>query len=195
MKKRICVLLAPGYEEVEALTPVDFFRRVGYQVDIVSTIEDVAVRSAHDVLIQADTFLEDIRPEDYILAVIPGGLPGATNLAADPAVIAFMQAVYRQDGYVAAICAGPQVLDEAGLLVNRHMTCYPGYEVHLSRYGTYEALPCVQDGRVITGRGPGASAYFALKLVEAVAGEEAAATLKKETIMDRVESWVRTDHE
>ena len=107
MDKRVCVLLAPGYEEVEALTPVDYLRRAGLVVDVVSTTEDIAVESSHKVIVQADTFLDDIQAKDYALVVIPGGLPGAPNLAANPKVIDLLQAVYAQGDYVAALCAGP----------------------------------------------------------------------------------------
>lgn len=191
MKKRICVFLAPGYEEIEALTPVDFFRRAGYDVDLVSTIEDIAVESAHNVILQADTFLEDIRPEDYVLAVIPGGLPGAPNLAANEGVLDFLRAVHGAGDYVAAICAGPLVLEKAGLLQGRRYTCYPGYETNLADTTGYEMLPFLQDENIITGMGPGASAYFALKLLEVVAGEAVAEEIKAETVINEVETWSR----
>ncbi|MFP5528555.1 DJ-1 family glyoxalase III [Peptococcus simiae] len=191
MDKRVCVLLAPGYEEVEALTPVDYLRRAGLVVDVVSTTEDIAVESSHKVIVQADTFLDDIQAKDYALVVIPGGLPGAPNLAANPKVIDLLQAVYAQGDYVAALCAGPIVLEKAGLLKGRACTCFPGVEDKLESKGTFKTDTVVRDDRVITSRGAGAAGYFSLALIEALVGPEKAAEVKKAVVMDIVEDNLR----
>lgn len=187
MAERICVLLAPGYEEVEALTPVDYLRRAGLNVDIISTIEEISVMSAHDVIVQADTFLEDIKPEDYNMIVIPGGVPGAPNLAANNQVLDFIREMDRQEKYIAALCAGPMVLDRAGVLTGKKATCFPGYEKELPTAGTVLEDTVVVDGRIITSRGAGAAGYFALALVEALVGKEKADEVKKAVVMDIVE--------
>lgn len=185
--KRVCVLLAPGYEEIEALTPVDYLRRAGLTVDVVSTIEDIAVESAHQVMVQADTFLEDLRPEDYCCAVIPGGLPGAPNLAANESVIQFIQAVHAQGDVVAAICAGPIVLEKAGLLSGRQATCFPGVEEKLNSAAACLKDTVVADGQIITARGAGAAGYWSLALIAHLLGEEAAQKIKSAVVMDIVE--------
>lgn len=187
MEQRVCVLLAPGYEEIEALTPVDFLRRAGAMVDIISTIDDIAVPSAHRVLVQADAFLEDIKPDDYAMVVVPGGLPGVPNLLANEKVLAFVKAMYDQDKWVTSLCAGPSVLDACGILVDKCTTCYPGWEGNLKNIGSLSEDTVVKDGKVITSRGPGAAAYFALALVEALFGDEKAKALKGEVIIDIVE--------
>lgn len=187
MEKRVCVLLAPGYEEIEALTPVDYLRRAGALVDVISTIEDIAVPGAHQVLVQADSFLEDIKPEDYDMVVIPGGLPGVPNLLANAKVLAFVKEMADQDKWVTSLCAGPSVLDHAGVLANKCTTCYPGWEGELKNIGSFSEDTVVVDGKVITSRGPGASGYFALALVEALFGAEKAEEVKKAVIMDVVE--------
>lgn len=191
MDKRVCVLLAPGYEEVEALTPVDYLRRAGVTVDVVSTVEDIAVESAHQVIVQADTFLEDIQAEEYAMVVIPGGLPGAPNLAANPGVISLLQKVYAQGDFVAALCAGPIVLEKAGLLKERACTCFPGVEDKLVSKGAFKTDTVVVDDRVITSRGAGAAGYFSLALVAALLGDEKAAEVKKAVVMDIVEDNIR----
>lgn len=187
MKKRVCVLLAPGYEEIEALTPVDYLRRCDVMVDVVSTTDDVRVIGAHDIMVQADTFIDDIQAEDYAMVVIPGGLPGAENLKNDQRVIKLLQEVYGQGDYVAALCAGPMVLDHAGLLEGKKATCYPGFESELSTASAHLSDTVVVDDRVITSRGPAAANYFALALVEVLLGEERAEALKKDIVLDIVE--------
>lgn len=184
--KRVCILLAPGYEEIEALTPVDYLRRAGLNVDVVSTTSDVAVTGAHDIIVQADTFLEDLSPKDYDLVVIPGGLPGAENLARNDQVIDFVTQIYEQGAYVAAICAGPMVLEKAGLLQGKKATCYPGFENEIGSAATLSDLVVI-DGRIITSRGPAAANYFALALVGVLLGKEKAEELKEEVILNLVE--------
>lgn len=187
MEQRVCVLLAPGYEEVEALTPVDYLRRASATVDIISTIEDITVPSAHQVLVQADSFLEDIKPEDYDMIVVPGGLPGVPNLIANEKVLAFVKAMADQGKWVTSLCAGPSVLDHAGVLVGKCTTCFPGWEGNLVNIGSFSEDTVVVDGKVITSRGAGAAGYFALALVEALYGEEKAAEVKSTVVMDIVE--------
>lgn len=187
MKKRVCVLLAPGYEEIEALTPVDFLRRCEVPVDVVTITDDVRVIGAHEIMVQADTFIDDIQAQDYAMVVIPGGLPGADHLKNDDRVLKLVREVYDQGDYVASICAGPMVLDAAGVLEGKKATCYPGFEDNLPTAAECLGDIVVVDGRIITSRGPGAANYFALALVEALLGKERAQDLKKEIVLDLVE--------
>ena len=187
MDKRVCVLLAPGYEEIEALTPVDYLRRAGVTVDIISTTEDITVPSAHNVLVQADSFLDDIVADDYDMVVVPGGLPGVPNLIANEKVMAFLRAMNEKSKWMTSLCAGPAVLDAAGILVNKACTCYPGWEEKLKEIGAFSEDTVVVDGHVITSRGAGAAGYFALALVEALLGEEKMKEVKSAVVMDIVE--------
>lgn len=187
MEKRVCVLLAPGYEEVEALTPVDYLRRAGATVDVISTTEDIVVPSAHQVMVQADSFLDDIKSDDYAMVVVPGGLPGVTNLIANEKVLAFLKAMNKDAKWVTSLCAGPAVLDAADVLVGKAATCYPGWEDKLKSIGAFSEETVVVDGHVITARGAGAAGYFALALVESLFGKEKADEVKKAVVMDIVE--------
>lgn len=187
MDKRICVLLAPGYEEIEALTPVDYLRRAGAMVDIVSTTEEITVPSAHQVLVQADTFLDDIKSDDYAMVIVPGGLPGVPNLIANEKVMAFLKEMHDKKKWVTSLCAGPAVLDAAGILAGKATTCYPGWEEKLKNFGSFSEDTVVVDGHVITARGAGAAGYFALALVEQLFGAEKAAEVKSAVVMDIVE--------
>lgn len=192
MTKRVCVLLAPGYEEIEALTPVDFLRRCDVPVDIVTTTDDVRVIGAHEIMVQADTFIDDIQAQDYAMVVIPGGLPGAEHLKNDDRVLKLLQAVYAQGDHVAALCAGPMVLEAAGILAGKEATSYPGFDKEIPSVSAYSTATVVQDGRVITSRGPGSANYFALALVEALLGKDRAQDLKKDVVLDIVEANLRS---
>ena len=187
MEQRVCVLLAPGYEEVEALTPVEYLRRAGATVDIISTTSEITVPSAHQVLVQADSFLDDIRPEDYAMVVVPGGLPGVPNLIANEKVLAFVKAMADQGAWVTSLCAGPSVLDHAGVLVGKCTTCFPGWEGKLENIGSFSEDTVVIDSKVITSRGAGAAGYFALALVEALFDADKADEVKRAVVMDIVE--------
>lgn len=187
MENRVCVLLAPGYEEIEALTPVDYLRRAGVVVDVISTTEDIAVPSAHNVLVQADSFLDDIKADDYDMVVIPGGLPGVPNLIANEKVMAFLADMNAKNKWMTSLCAGPAVLDAAGILVDKACTCYPSWEEKLKKIGAFSEETVVVDGHVITARGAGAAGYFALALVEALKGEEKMKEVKSAVVMDIVE--------
>ena len=187
MDKRVCVLLAPGYEEIEALTPVDYLRRAGAIVDIISTTDDIVVPSAHQVLVQADSFLDDIVSDDYEMVIIPGGLPGVPNLIANEKVMNFLKEMNNKTKWVTSLCAGPAVLDAAGILAGKATTCYPGWEEKMKNFGSFSEDTVVVDGHVITARGAGAAGYFSLALIEQLLGTEAAEKVKEAVVMDIVE--------
>lgn len=192
MENRVCVLLAPGYEEVEALTPVDFLRRAGAIVDVVSTTSEIIVPSAHQVHIAADTFLEDIKAADYGMVIVPGGVPGVPNLVANKQVLTFLQEMAADEHkWITALCAGPQVLDAAGLLQGKTATSYPTWKDKLETIGAYSEDSVVVDGQIITARGVGAAGYFALMLVEKLYGEEKALEIKSSVVMDLVEAQLK----
>ena len=187
MDKRVCVLLAPGYEEIEALTPVDYLRRAGAIVDIISTTDDIVVPSAHQVLVQADSFLDDIVSDDYEMVIIPGGLPGVPNLIANEKVMNFLKEMNNKTKWVTSLCAGPAVLDAAGILAGKATTCYPGWEEKMKNFGSFSEDTVVVDGHVITARGAGAAGYFSLALIEQLLGAEVAEKVKEAVVMDIVE--------
>lgn len=182
MKKAI-VFLANGFEEMEALGTVDILRRGGIEVTTVSITADRVVTGAHHIPVTADTTLEQatlaIAEADAL--VLPGGMPGASNLNNSETVKEALLQQYREGRIVAAICAAPLVLGGLGLLKGRNATCYPGFEPQLiGAHVTGQAVE-VSD-HVITGKGPGLVTNFGLALVaalksEAVAEEVAAGML------------------
>ncbi|MDR0600647.1 MAG: DJ-1/PfpI family protein [Treponema sp.] len=180
MGKKVLVFLAPGFEEVEAVTPVDFLRRAGVEVVIAALGEDRSVTGSHGVALMADTTLGELETAAKLKAAlwdgvfVPGGMPGSANLAACAPLGAFYQEMAAAGKITAAICAAPAVfLAPLGLLAGKRFTCYPGMEKGIQG-GAWSADPVVADGRLITSRGPGTAAAFALALINALAGPEKA---------------------
>lgn len=160
--KKVCVLLAEGFEEVEALTISDIMRRAKVSCDLIS-IKDKKVTSSHGVTVEADKLLDD--DMEYDLIVLPGGMPGATNLRDDERVIKILKKQNKEGKLIGAICAAPIVLGKAGLTDGRKITSYPGYEDELPNCD-YSEEAVVVDGNIITSRGPATAMAFSYKLLE-----------------------------
>ncbi len=172
----IYVFLAEGFEEVEALTPVDCLRRAGKTVQTVG-VGGTVIRGSHGIPVTADITEAEIRLDDELeMIVLPGGMPGTLNLGNSRAVQEAITFCAAQKRLIAAICAAPSVLGARGLLNGKTATCYPGFEPQLTGCNAV-AEPVCMDGEIITGRGPGAAMDFALKLVAVLCGEEQAAKL------------------
>lgn len=162
--KKVCVLLAPGFEEVEALTVNDIMRRAEVHCDLVSITDSTAVTSSHNVTVTADRILDDNM--DYDLVVLPGGIPGATNLRDDERVINLLKKQNKENKLIGAICAAPIVLGKAGLTEGKNITSYPGYEDELPNCDYFEDEMVIVDGNIITSRGPATAMAFGYKLLE-----------------------------
>ena len=172
MKKAI-VFLANGFEEMEALGTVDILRRGGIEVQTVSITADPIVTGAHQVPVTTDTTIDKAVLNDADALILPGGMPGASNLNNSETVKEALLQQYREGRIVAAICAAPMVLGGLGLLKGRNATCYPGFEPQLiGANATGEAVE-VSDN-VITGKGPGLVMNFALALVAAIKNDAVA---------------------
>ena len=169
--------LANGFEEIEALAPVDILRRAGIEVKTVSISNDVMVTSSHGVEVKADVAFDDCDFSDADLLLIPGGMPGAKNIDEHKGVKAALLKQADAGKLVGAICAGPMVLGHLGLLRGKRATCYPGFDTELEG-AEYTAAPVTVDGNIITGKGPGASMMYAYTIVEMMMGESIVAELK-----------------
>ncbi len=183
---KVMVFLAPGFEEVEALTVVDYLRRVApIKVEMISVGDGLMVAGSHQIEVKADRHIDELdRLDGYEAVVIPGGMPGATNLRDDQRVIRIVRAMHDGGKIVAAICAGPIVLAKAGIIEGKKVTSYPGFEKDLP-HASYQETAVVRDGQLITARGPGKAVDFAMELVTVLAGAEAAETLRKNILYDR----------
>lgn len=171
--KTIAVLLADGFEEIEALTVVDVLRRAGFTCHTVG-IYDTVVTGSHQIPVTADTKLSE-EPFDYDMIVLPGGLPGATNLRDCERVVELVRQ-YNADPnkYVAAICAAPMVFAKAGIATGRTVTSYPDAEYRaLFDDAQYVDELVAVDGHMITSRGPATSLQFAYTLVDLLGGDSA----------------------
>lgn len=176
METKVLVPLAPGFEEIEAVTIIDVLRRAGIKVTT-AALADNQVTGSHNITVTADTELNTINAGDYNFIVLPGGMPGSQHLKDSSAVVGLIQQIYKKGGYVAAICAAPIALGHAGVLRGKKATCYPGFEDQLTGAEIF-ASPFIVDDMVITGKGPGCAIPFALKLVEIIKDKKTADALK-----------------
>lgn len=175
MVKKAYVFLADGFEDVEALIPVDVLRRGGVEVVTVSVMdENLLVTSAHGVQIVADAEAAEVQFSDADLLFLPGGMPGAKNLYDSDIVRQAVKEQVQAGKLVAAICAAPAVvLGQMGLLAGRKATCYPGFE-QLLQGAEYTGDLCTQDGNIITAEGPAAAFPFAYRLLALLTNEQTA---------------------
>lgn len=170
---KVYEFLATGFEDIEALIPLDIMRRAGVDFKTVSITGDLYVESAHGVSIKADMLIEDADLSDADLIMLPGGLPGATNLNAHNGV---KKAIIEQNArgkMIGAICAAPMVLGGIGLLQGRRATCYPGFEKYLEG-AEYTHELCTVDGNITTGEGPAAALPYAYTLLAALTDRQTA---------------------
>ena len=174
----IYVLLATGFEDIEALAPVDIMRRAGLPVETVSTTGAEIVESAHAVGIKADKLLADIDFSKADMMVLPGGLPGSTNLDVCTPLTKAITAHYAAGKPIAAICAAPLVFGHLGILKGKKATCYPGVESELAG-ATYTAAIVEQDNNIITGKGPAAAFEFGYMIVDYFKGAGASNALRQ----------------
>ncbi|GHV88276.1 DJ-1 family protein [Spirochaetia bacterium] len=175
MSKTAIVFLADGFEEVEAITPIDYLRRAGVDVITVSISDRRIVTGSHGIPVTADAVLADIAAAAgssvYDAMLLPGGMPGAANLAASGGVGALLKGQAAAGRIVAAICASPAVvLSPLGLLAGRRFTCYPGMESTVTG-ATWSEERVVIDGNIVTSRGAGTAAEWAIALIGALVGK------------------------
>ena len=169
---RVLLPLAQGCEELEAVTIIDLLRRAGIEV-VSAGLQAGIVKASRGTQLVPDTTLDAVLNEEFDMIALPGGMPGAQHLREDPRIIGLLKKMAEQDRYTAAICAAPTVLAEAGLLAGRRATSYPGFLDKIEVPGmAYLKDAVVQDGKILTSRGPGTAMDFALALIEALAGKE-----------------------
>lgn len=171
-QKRVLIPLADGCEETEAVTIIDLLRRAEIDV-VVAGLENGAVVASRGVKLLPDMTLDNALSKTYDMVVLPGGAGGADRLEKDQRVLDLVRSMADAGKYVAAICAAPKVLVTAGLLDQRTATSYPGFIDRNPAQGMkYSEDPVVQDGNIITSRGPGTAMDFALMLIEVLEGAE-----------------------
>lgn len=182
----IYVLLANGFEELEALAPVDLLRRAGCDVRTVAiACGDDAVRhtktvcGAHSILVQADLAEDEVATDGLEAVILPGGMPGTTNLERSETVQALLSYAAENNLLIGAICAAPSILGHKGLLRGKRAVCYPGFEKALDGALSAGGESVVVDGTIVTAKGAGVATEFALELVRALVSDEACRTIRE----------------
>ena len=173
--------LAEGFELVEAMTPVDMLRRAGADVKTVSITYDKAVKASNGVTVIADITLSDIGDILPDMIILPGGMPGSSNLRACKRVCDLALTCFKKEIPIGAICAAPYILGELGILKGKRAICYPGFEDKLVG-AEISDKNCVRDGMIITAAGMGAALSFSSELVSLLYGREKAEEILKSII-------------
>lgn len=184
MDSKVYIFLADGFEELEALAPLDILRRAGFEVETVSITKDMEVVGSHGLRVICDTTINLISPEIAELMILPGGMPGSENLAASEELAKILTKQNEEGKWLAAICAAPFVLGQLNILQGKQATCYPGYEQYLQG-AEFVEKPVVVSQNVITGNGAGAAVRFAFTIVAKLKGQRVADFLAEKMMNER----------
>ena len=178
----VYVLLGTGFEEIEAVTPIDLLRRAGVAVTTVG-LNGKIIKGSHKVGFESDVEISDLDVSDADMIVLPGGLGGVASISACPAALHAVEQVWKQGGFVAAICAAPTVLAALHITDGHPTTCYPGCEEKMGAALPQSGKAVVRDGKLITGTSAGCAVPFALALVAALKGEEKAREIAEQIVI------------
>lgn len=175
---KVYIFMADGFEEIEGLTVVDLLRRVNIEVIMVSITGNQYVTGSHNITVQTDKLFEELDYQDAEMLVLPGGLPGTTNLEAHQGLDQLLRDFAAKEKKLSAICAAPRVLGSKGLLDGRNAVCYPGHEVALIGANVIDAV-VVEDGNIITSKGMGTAIDFSLAIIRKLKGAEEAVKMAR----------------
>ena len=178
----VYMLLGTGFEETEAIAPLDLLRRAGVEIATVG-INGKVVYGSHGIGIEADLELKQMDLTTLEMIILPGGLGGVASIKANEQAMNAVRFAYENEKYVAAICAGPTILAQLGITDGKRATCYPGCEVQMGNALMQENAAAVTDGRIITGTSAGCAIPFGLQLIAALKGQEAADTIAKQIVI------------
>ena len=178
----VYVLLGTGFEEVEAIAPIDLMRRAGIDVLTVG-VTVKTVYGGHNIGITADITLEEIDLTDLDMVVLPGGLGSVAAARASQKALDILTFAWENDKFVAAICAAPNVLADLHITDGKQTTCYPSCAEGMGNATVLSDMPCVRDGKLITGASAGCAIPFALMLIEALKGTDTAKAIEKQIVI------------
>jgi len=181
--KKVYVFFAEGFEEIEAITPVDVLRRAGIDVTTVSVTGKRQVLGSHNIEIITDALFDEIKSKPADMLILPGGMPGALNLNNNKELKELIKEYSEKGKQISAICAAPMVLGEMGLLKSKTATCYPGFENHL-KGADVSSNPVEISENIVTGKGVGAAMKFALQLVNQLTDKKTADELAKKMVVE-----------
>ena len=178
----VYMLLGTGFEETEAIAPLDILRRAGIETLTVG-LNGKIVYGAHNIGVEADITLEEMDLTKLDMIIVPGGLGGVTSVRASKEAMEALRFAWENDKYVAAICAGPTVLADLGITDGKQATCYPGCEKGMGSAVMVPDVAAIQDGKLVTGTAPGCAVAFGLALVKALSGEEKANSVAAQLVI------------
>ena len=178
----VYMLLGTGFEETEAIAPLDLLRRAGIDVLTVG-INGKTVYGGHNIGINADILLAEMDLTSMDMIILPGGLGGVASVRASKEAMDALLFAWENDKFVAAICAGPTVLTDLGITSGKKATCYPGCEAGMGHALVQKNVPCIRDGNLITGTSAGCAIPFGLALIEALKGKQAADTIAEQIVI------------
>ena len=178
----VYILLGTGFEETEAIAPLDLLRRAGIPVMTVG-LNGKTVYGSHSIGVETDVSVGQMDLTDMDMIVLPGGLGGVASIRSCQEALDAVQFAWNNGKFVAAICAGPTVLADLGITEGKHATCYPGCEEGMGNAIMAENVPCVRDGNLITGTSAGCAIPFGLMLIEALKGKETADKIAKQIVI------------
>ncbi len=175
----ICIILADGFEEMEAVVPIDLLRRAGREAVTASISNSLDVVGSHGIPVRADVLLAELDPEKIEMTVLPGGMGALHSMQKSAPLAGFLRKTYAAGRLVAAICAAPTYLAELGLLDGIHAVCYPGMQDKLGAASFCADEAVVRDGRIVTAQAAGSATEFGLKLIEVLDGWESMEKVRK----------------
>ena len=178
----VYLLLGTGFEEMEAIAPLDLLRRAGVEVLTVG-VNGKTVFGGHNIGVEADITIDQMDLTDLEMIILPGGLGGVASVRASRLAMEALEFAWRNDKFVAAICAGPTVLAELHITDGKNAICYPSCEDAMGSANVISGAPCVRDGKVITGTSAGTAIPFGLMLVEALKGKDVADTIAQQIVI------------
>lgn len=183
MAKKAVIILATGFEEIEAVTVIDILRRAGIKITVAG-LDSLSVTGSHGIKVAADKELGGLKP-DFDALILPGGMPGALHLHNSKKVNDFIKNMSSRGVVIAGICAAPSVvMSPLGLLENKNATCYPGDQIDFGKSTKYKNKTVVIDDNIITSQGPATAMEFAFAIVEKLIGKNTVKKLKKHALAD-----------
>ncbi len=178
----VYILLGTGFEETEAIAPLDLLRRAGIDVLTVG-VDGKTVTGGHGIAVNADITLGEMDLTQMEMIVLPGGLGGVKTVRNSPEALDALRFGWENGKYVAAICAGPTVLSDLGITTGKEVTCYPGCEADMPGAKVHADVGAIADGKLITGASAGCAVAFGLALIQALKGSEAADAVARQIVI------------
>ena len=178
----VYILLGTGFEETEAIAPLDLLRRAGIDVLTVG-VDGKTVTGGHGIAVNADITLGEMDLTQMDMIVLPGGLGGVKTVRNSPGALNALRFGWENGKYVAAICAGPTVLADLGITEGKEVTCYPGCEADMPGAKVHDDIPAIADGKLITGASAGCAVTFGLALIRALKGSDAADAVARQIVI------------